>query len=255
MKPLVVANWKMNPQTLSQARRLFNAVKEGIKKIKKVEIVICPPFVYLTKLEKNKKKRTKKIKLGAQDVFWEEKGAFTGEISPQMLKVLGCQYVIIGHSERRRHLREDNKMIGKKLTAALKAKLKPIFCIGETKVEKNKGQALRVLNSQISRGLKNIKEKEAKKLIIAYEPVWAIGTGKPCDSDTVLNRMLLIRGVLKKRYSLPTSKKIKILYGGSVNSENALYYIKVAKMNGLLVGGASLKAEEFIKIIKRASKA
>jgi len=251
MKYLIVANWKMNPQKLAKSKKLFNSIKRGVRNIKNVEVVICPPFVFLPIF----KSRMYNLKIGAQDCFWEEKGAFTGEISPQMLKNLGCQYVIVGHSERRRYLRETDEMINKKIKVALSSKLKPVFCVGETKKEKNQGQGLRVLNSQISRGLKKITEKEAKNIIIAYEPVWAIGTGKPCDTNTVLTQSLIIRGVIKKMFSPDVSKRIPILYGGSVASENAVDFIKEAKTDGLLIGGASLNLKEFIKIIKKANKA
>ncbi|KPJ71422.1 hypothetical protein AMJ50_02180 [Parcubacteria bacterium DG_74_3] len=249
-QPLIVANWKCNPTTLAEAQKLLKTIEKGVKNIKKVEVVICPPFVYLSGF----RFRASGFRLGAQDCFWEEKGAFTGEISAKMLKGLGCKYVIIGHSERKGHLKETNEMIAKKMKAAIAAGLKPIFCIGETQKEKREGQGLRTLNSQISKGLKDIKEKEARNIIIAYEPVWAIGTGKPCEVDTTLTKSLIIRQVLKKRYSLSLSRKTRILYGGSVTSQNALKYIRGAKMNGLLVGGASLKAQEFSKIVKEVSK-
>lgn len=251
MSLLIVANWKMNPQNLAVAKRLFNSVIGGIKQIKNVEVVICPPFIYLATRDKRQATR---VKLGSQDCFWKQEGAFTGEISPKMLKNLGCKYVILGHSERRIHLEETDEMINQKMKATLAANLKAIFCIGENQKERKRGQTLRTLNSQISRGLKDITEKEARNIVIAYEPVWAIGTGSPCDTDTALVQGLFIRGVMKKLYSSSFSNRLQILYGGSVNSENALSYIKEAKMDGLLIGGASLKAQEFIKIIKNVSE-
>jgi len=252
MKSLIVANWKCNPETPKGAKLLFNAVKRGIKNIKNVEVVICPPFVYLPFFQK-KIKKIEKIKLGAQDVFWKEKGAFTGEISPLMLKDLGVKYVIIGHSERRQILKETDEMINKKLRAVLFTKLRPILCVGETEMEKRKEQGLRVLNSQISRALEGVPEKEADKIILAYEPVWAIGTGAACEPNSVLEKKLLLQRIFRKRYSPNISKKLKILYGGSVTPENALSYIKEAKTNGLLIGGSSLKAKEFLEIVKMVS--
>ena len=225
MKPLIIANWKMNPQSLAKARYLLSAIKKEIRDIKSAEIVICPPFVYLSNLEISKYQN---IALGSQNCFWEQKGAFTGEISAAMLKNLGCQYVIVGHSERRRLFHETNETINKKIKAALKAKLKPILCVGEI--------------SQINRCIKGISKKDIKKIIFAYEPIFAIGTGKPCDIKKAKKINFLVRKIL--------NKDIKILYGGSVNSKNAGQYIKEAGFDGLLVGGASLKPIEFIKIVK-----
>ena len=214
MKPLVVANWKMNPPTLTEAKKLFNLVKKGIKnayfeRSRRVEVVICPPFVYSPILKTN----------GAQDCFWEKKGAFTGEISPKMLKDLGIKYVIIGHSERRKHQRETDEMVNKKLKAVLKVGLRPILCIESL--------------PQLKKSLRNI----LGKVTIAYEPVFAIGTGKPCT----------IEKAKKMRSSI---KHTPVLYGGSVNSQNAKEYVKKAGFQGLLIGGASLSPKEFIKIVK-----
>lgn len=205
MKPLIVANWKMNPTTLKEAQALFEAVKDR-------GAVICPPFVYLSSLKAN----------GAQDVFCENSGAFTGEISPLMLKNLGVEYVIIGHSERRKHLQETNAIIDKKLNAALRVGLKPILCIDKI--------------SQIPQSIQN--------LIIAYEPLFAIGTGKACSPERAEKMRLNIKKV--------AGTKTLVLYGGSVNAQNASDYIKQAGFDGLLVGGASLKPKEFIDIIKNA---
>jgi len=243
MKPLIIANWKMNPQELKEAKRLFNFVKRGIKKIKNVEIVICPPFVYLPNLL-IPKTYNQNPKLGAQDVFWEEKGAFTGEISAKMLKNLGCEYVIVGHSERRK-LGETDEMINKKLKAALKAKLKPILCIGETERERKEGKTFKVLKAQLKATLKNISNAklQTSNLVLAYEPVWAIGTGNPCRPEDATKVLFFLRKFTK----------VPILYGGSVNSKNAKDYIKVG-FDGLLVGGASLDSKEFIEIIKSVAK-
>jgi len=249
MRPLIVANWKCNPTSLAKAKGLFNSIRRGIKNIKNVKVVICPPFVYLSSI----KYKLSNIKLGAQDIFWEKKGAFTGEISSLMVENLGCQYVIIGHSERRRYFNETDEMINKKIKAAISEKVKPIFCIGETQQEKKRGQTQTVLESQITEGLKKIGKKKIKNIIIAYEPIWAIGTGKPCDIDTVFSTNLLIRKIIRKTYSLSISKSFRILYGGSINSKNAAEYIREARMNGLLVGGASLDVKEFIGIVKAVS--
>ncbi len=204
MKPLIVANWKMNPSSLKEAKLLFNRVK-------KADGIICPPFVYLSSLKAT----------GAQDVFWENRGAFTGEVSALMLKNLGVKYVIVGHSERRKHFKETDEMIAKKIKAVLKVSLKPILCIDKL--------------SQIPKKIKG-------KLIVAYEPLFAIGTGKACSPLRAKKMRLSIKKIV--------GGKVPILYGGSVNSQNAKSYIKQAGFQGLLVGGASLKPQEFIDIVK-----
>ena len=221
MRPLIVANWKCNPITLAKAKLLFNSVKKGIKNVKNVEVVICPPFIYIPYLLKPKTYHLNP-KFGAQDCFWEEKGAYTGEVSPKMLKDLGVEYVIIGHSERRA-LGETNEMINKKIRAALKSGLKPILCIDKI--------------SQIKKDLKT-------GVIVAYEPLFAIGTGKVCSPEKAKKMKILI----KKKVNCPA------LYGGSVNSQNAADYIEKAGFDGLLVGGASLDPKEFIQIIKNVAK-
>ncbi len=228
MKPLIVANWKCNPTSLAEAKRLFNYVEKGVKNFKNVEVVICPPFPYLPMVGMASQSG---VKLGGQDVFWEEKGAFTGEVSPLMLKNLGCQYVIIGHSERRRNFKETDKMVNKKLKAALKIGLRPILCIEKV--------------SMVKKDIRGISKNELKKIILAYEPAWAIGTGKPCSIEKAKKMNSLFRKILNKNV---------LLYGGSVNSQNARDFIKKAKFQGLLIGGASLNPQEFIKIVKNISK-
>jgi triosephosphate isomerase len=218
MKPLIVANWKMNPPTLAEAKELFNSVKKGIKNIKRIKVVICPPFVYLPILRAN----------GSQDCFWEEKGAYTGEVSPKMLKNLGLQYVILGHSERRKYQKETDEIINKKIKAALKEKLKPILCIDNI--------------SQIKKDLKGITKKELRNLFLAYEPLFAIGTGRPCSIEKAKKMRILIQRKLKRN--------APVLYGGSLNSQNAKNYIKEAGFQGLLIGGASLNPQEFLRIVK-----
>jgi len=236
----------MNPKTLAEAKQLFNSVKKGIKNIKNAEIVICPPSIYLPVLATFiLTKGTRKFVLGSQNCHWETEGAFTGEISPVMLKNLGVEYVIIGHSERRQILRETDDMINKKIKTAIKARLKPILCVGETEDERRKGETFKVLKNQLQQDLKEYKLK-IKNLIIAYEPIWAIGTGNPCLPEDAKEVLLFLRKNIRQLVKI----NAKFLYGGSVNSENAFSYIKKAGFDGLLVGGASLKAKEFIKIIK-----
>jgi triosephosphate isomerase len=250
IQKLIVANWKMNPQSLNEAKKLFNSVKNWIKRnsdiLQNVRIIICPPFVYLSNIaSSNFQHRTSIISLGAQDLFWEEKGAFTGEISPTMLKNLGVEYVIVGHSERRQVLGETDEMINKKLKAAIKTKLKPILCIGEKRREVGSRKYEEIRN-QLKKALKGIPNSFFRlpdSLTIAYEPVWAIGTGNPCKPENAKEVLLFLRKIVK----------FPILYGGSVNSKIAKDYIEVG-FDGLLVGGASLDPKEFIEIIKSVAK-
>ncbi len=239
MKNLIVANWKMNPSTEKEAMKLFDSVKKGVRR-SSAEVIICPPFVYLPLF--------KGLTLGAQNVFYKEKGAFTGEVSSLMLKDLKVKYVIIGHSEARKYLGETDEVINKKIKEVLSVKLKPILCVGETIEQKE--NKLEILEKQIKGALKEISFKEAKNIVIAYEPVWAIGTGKNCSVDQTLSSVLLIKKIISKLYKRGLANNIRILYGGSVKSNNSGLYIKGAGVNGLLVGGDSLNAEDFIKIVK-----
>jgi triosephosphate isomerase len=252
MKNLIVANWKCNPTDSDSAERLFDSVKKEIKNFDNAEILICPPFVYLEKLKtKNLKPKTPKkepnLKLGAQNCFWEERGAFTGEVSPVMLKNLGCNYVILGHSERRDHLGETDETILKKLIQVLRSHLKPILCIGEKKEEK--GMNFDVLREQIKDTIGNLPSYQIINLVIAYEPVWAIGTGNNCAPNEAMTVLMFIKKELLKISSQNTVDRIPILYGGSINAQNAKDYIK-GGFNGLLVGETSLRKGEFIKMIK-----
>jgi len=249
MKPLIVANWKCNPTTLKEAKRLFNLVKKGIKNIKNIEVVICPPFTYLSSI----KYQVSSIKLGSQDVFYEEKGAYTGEVSPRMLKNLGCQYVILGHSERRIHLGETDEMINKKVKATLKKGLKVILCVGD-KSRKSK-EDIKEVAFQLKKDLKGIKKSDFKNLIITYEPIWAISTmaGRVATPKDAKEGAEFIQKTLIKSFGFKTAKKIRILYGGSITSKNARDFIYKGKMDGLLIGQASLDPKEFIKIVKSLS--
>jgi len=210
MKLLIVANWKCHPKTLREAKLLFNSIIKGVKDID-AEVVICPPFVYLPVLKAT----------GAQDVFWENEGAYTGEISPAMLKNLGLKYVIVGHSERRKYRGETDVMINQKVKASLAQGLKPILCIDK---------------------ISQIPDNLGKGAVIAYEPLFAIGTGQTCGIEKAKKMRLAI----KRR----VGAKTLILYGGSVSSHNAQEYIMGAGFQGLLVGGASLRPKEFVDIIK-----
>ena len=229
MKSFIIANWKCNPLTLDEAKNIFYSIEKqiqhgGLSKKQTVELIICPPFQYLTSLKAD----SPVIRLGAQNCFFEEKGAFTGEISALMLKNIGCEYVIIGHSERRKYQNETDELVNEKIKSALKAGLKPIVCIDQTQ--------------QIKKDLAGLSFEEIKKVIVAYEPLFAIGTGKACGIPEAKEMNSGIKSIL--------GNEVPILYGGSVNSENAGGYVKEAGFNGLLVGGASLKPEEFFQIIK-----
>ena len=222
MKPLIVANWKANPSTLAEAKKLFTAVRGGLIKKPKADVVICPPFVFLSPLNAMVNKKSGgadktlhqlvgvRIKLGAQDVFWQE-GAFTGEVSAQMLKDIGCKYAIVGHSERR-FLGETNEMINRKLRAAVSTQLSPIFCIGESEQERKEGKTKEVLERQLTVGLKDISKFKIQnsKLVIAYEPVWAISTTfhhENCDFEDALSMQILVRKIISELYNRQVSKK------------------------------------------------
>lgn len=255
MKMLIVANWKMNPVTLEEAERLFDSISKEIKGLGQESIVICPPFIYLQQLLTSV--NSKKIAFGGQDCFYQEKGAFTGEISPLMLKTLGCQYVIIGHSERKKYFQETDEIVNKKLQLVLKNRLKPILCIGEQARDafdsqgKSVNEMSLVVGEQLERALSGISSGRIIDVAIAYEPVWAIGTGIPCLSDDAMKAALFIRKILTNLYNRSIADRVSILYGGSVASYNVIDYTKAAGMNGVLVGGASLNATEFIKIVKK----
>jgi len=257
-QPLIIANWKMNPLALKEAEHIFNVVRKGVRGIKEVKIVICPPFLYLEKLSQHLK-NTSLFSLGAQDCFWEEKGAYTGAVSPLMLKNLGCRYVIIGHSERRRHFQETDEIINKKIKAALKARLKPILCVGEEASDffNDQGKVLKetslVIGEQLQMGLQDVPASRVREVIIAYEPVWAIGTGNPCLPDDALKASLFLKKILVKLYGRSTAEKVPILYGGSVTSQNAADYLQEMGLDGLLVGGASLNGTEMVRIVKKVT--
>ena len=230
----VVANWKLNPIAEKKARVLFSniqdSVREHIEDLGDVEVVICPPFPYLSALREEQKtdKEEQQIEIGAQDCFWEEKGAFTGEVSSLMLWDMGCKYVILGHSERRKYFSETDKIVQKKIKASFACGLRPIVCIDNL--------------DQVKAATKGLEEEQKRKIIIAYEPLWAIGSGKPCSYEQAKEFNLSLKDILGKDH--PT------LYGGSVNAENALGFISDSQFQGLLIGGASLRPKEFFEIIK-----
>lgn len=241
----------MNPETLDKAKEIFRATQKIAKNLKNTKVVICPPFVYLSDLEKINKGL---LSLGAQDVFWEKTGSFTGEISPVMLKKEGEGYVIIGHSERR-DLGETNEMVSKKIISALQAGLKPILCIGE-RIRDDHGDYFNFLRQQIIDSLGKIPKTYLTRLIIAYEPVWAIGQKedlvlKPEDIHTMT---IFIKKVLSEIYKSKDILNISILYGGSVNHNNAVDLIKFGEVQGILVGRESLNSKKFGELLKNVDQ-
>jgi|SRR3989338_5925312 len=248
-KPLIVGNWKMN-NSAAESVDLVEKLKKLIKDIAGVEIVVAPPFTALTKVREAIKESN--IKLSAQNVFWEDKGAYTGEVSPLMLKDSGCEYVIIGHSERREYFKESDEVINKKIKASLRNKLKAIVCVGESLKEREENKTMQVIESQVKRGLYGLSLNEAKELTIAYEPVWAIGTGRNATPTQANEVHAYIRKLLAQIFNENIALSIKILYGGSVKSSNSAELMSEKEIDGALVGGASLEAESFTEIIRSA---
>lgn len=252
-KIYIIANWKMNPPTFKKARDLYQEIYGNLPRLREINLVFCPPFVWLSRLVLEK--ASKNIFWGAQNIFWEkEKGAFTGEISGAMIKDIGCKYVILGHSERRKYLLESDEIVNKKIKTALSLKINPILCIGEEKRELNEFNKavlpVKILEKQIKTALNGISKKRVGSLLIAYEPRWAIGTGISDTFQDVFEVSLFIKRVLVQIYSKNVGEKIPILYGGSVNSKNAQDFIEKGAVDGLLIGRTSLNAKEFLKLIK-----
>jgi triosephosphate isomerase len=245
--PFMAGNWKMN-KTTGEAIDLVRELKAAISGVKGVEVAVAPPFTALYAVCKELEGSS--IRLAAQNLYWEEKGAFTGEVSPLMLKEVGCHYVIIGHSERRQFFGETDETVNRRIKAALAQGLKVIFCIGETLKEREEGKTFSVIERQVEDGLKNLSDKEMKNMAIAYEPVWAIGTGKTATPGQAEEVHRFIRGKIEKLYSREVSEEIRIQYGGSVTPENIKGLMEQANIDGALVGGASLKAESFSKIVR-----
>jgi triosephosphate isomerase len=244
--PMIAGNWKMNT-TVSEAVALVREMLPELERIDNVERVICPPFVSLAAVSELLKGSP--VELGAQNLYFEEKGAFTGEISPLMLAGL-CQLVIVGHSERRHYFSETVELIDKKIQAALKAGLKPILCIGETPEENESSQTEAVLTRQLS--LTSAQAYSAG-LTLAYEPVWAIGTGRAASGGQANQTIGFIRRHISKQHGDEIAQAVRILYGGSVTAANVAEFIRQPEIDGALVGGASLKANEFLGIVKQTS--
>lgn len=248
--PLVAGNWKMN-KTVAEALRLVNEMLPGLQAVQGVEKLLCPPAMTLMPL--SAVLDGKGIALGAQNLYWEKEGAYTGELSAAMVAEF-CQYVIIGHSERRAIFRESDLDIHRKVQAALAAGLRPVLCVGETLQQNEAGRASEVVSAQLRAALEGVQINSAEALVIAYEPVWAIGTGKaatPEPTNTLLRNV--IRPTLAGVFGEEMARNIRVLYGGSVNAANAATFFAQPEVDGALVGGASLKAQEFIEITKAAA--
>lgn len=240
----------MNKLT-TDAIELANGLKRELYMIEDVEIVICPPFTALD--EVGEVIYASNLKLGGQDMHWEDKGAYTGEVSAPMLKDLGCEFVILGHSERRQYFNETNDIVNKKVKAALKHGLIPIACVGENLKEREANRTMAVVEEHVSNSFKGLSEDEMKKVIIAYEPVWAIGTGKTATPQQAQEVHSFIRGLLKKQFSNDLAEEVIILYGGSVRPDNTKELVNQKDIDGALVGGASLEVVSFSEIVNEAS--
>lgn len=242
MEKLFIANFKMN-KTTSEIEKYISEFQKLLPTIYKNKIVLCVPYCALGL------NKTERICLGAQNVFEEEKGSFTGEISAEMLKDLGAEYVLVGHSERRKHFHETNQNVNKKIKLLLKHGLKVVLCVGEKRAERNSGKTNQILKTQIEEALCGIYENELSSIIIAYEPVWAIGTGKVATNADIYNATKLIKDIISSHYSQKAGNSQKIVYGGSINSTNSKLILQTTGITGLLVGGASLCPKEFSKIV------
>ena len=245
--PFIAGNWKMN-KTVAEAIELIRQLKASLSGVEGVEVAVAPPFTALSAVRKELEGSP--IQLAAQNLFWEEKGAFTGEIAPPMLKEVGCHYVILGHSERRQFFGETDETVNRKVRATLSQGLKVIFCIGETLKEREEGKTFAVIERQVVGGLKDISKEEMRNIVVAYEPVWAIGTGKTATPEQAEEVHRFIRKKLGELYSKEIAEGVRIQYGGSVTPENVKGLMGQENIDGALVGGASLKSETFSKIVR-----
>lgn len=248
-KPIIAGNWKLN-NTTREAAEFVTLLKRDLSEVTDVDIVVCPVFTALSVMadiltESN-------IGLGAQDVYWEDSGAFTGEVSAPLLKEIGVQYVIIGHSERRQYFGETNQTVNKKIRAALNHGLTPIVCIGEMLRERENNKTFEVIRTQCKESLAGFDADEMKRMVVAYEPVWAIGTGQTATPAQAQEVHRFIRELLTKMHNEEAAETVRIQYGGSVKPENIAELMAQRDIDGALVGGASLKADSFVPIVKNA---
>ena len=248
-KIIIAGNWKMNKTSL-EAIDLVNLLKRNLGDVSEVEVVVCPPFTALSDIHDILDDSN--INLGAQNLYWEDSGAFTGEISASMLKALDVEYVIIGHSERRQFFGETDEMVNKRIKAALRHELTPIVCVGEVLQEREQGKTFDVIKKQCAGGWAGLTAEDMEKIVIAYEPVWAIGTGKTATPQQAQEVHHFIRELIKKMFHQEIAAQIRIQYGGSVKPENTADLIGQPDIDGALVGGASLQENSFTEIVKRS---
>ena len=248
--PVIAGNWKMN-KTIVESVALVKELKDFVREINGVDIVVCPPFTSLWVVMEIINGTN--IHLGAQNIYWETKGAFTGEISPLMLKDVGCEYVVLGHSERREHFKETSEGVAKKTKAAFSVNLIPIVCVGENLEERESSKTKSVIEQEIKALFSEIDSTLAGRIIIAYEPIWAIGTGKSANSEDANLIIKFIRELFSSEYGSKVAERIRILYGGSVDPKNINEFMNESDIDGALVGGTSLYALSFSQIIKLSS--
>lgn len=244
--PIIAGNWKMN-MTISEGLELVSKIKD-ITMETDIEVVVCTPFIALNDVKKAIGDTN--LKLGAQNMHWEDNGAYTGEVSPVMLKDIGVDYVILGHSERRQYFGESDTNVNKKVKAAIKYGIKPIICVGETLEERENGYDKNKVKGQILKALEGVEKKDMDDVVIAYEPIWAIGTGKTASSKDANDMISYIRDIILEKFDEEIFDKVRIQYGGSVKPSNATEIINQPDIDGALVGGASLKADDFLDIVK-----
>lgn len=252
-KSIIIGNWKMQ-LTIEEARKLILDIKLALAEIedkRKIDIVVCPSHIHLSTI---RYLLPNYISLGAQDLFWQDRGAYTGAVSALQLYDVGCQYVIIGHSERRREFYERDEDINKKVMAALRNKLTPIICVGEKKEEREKNLTEKVIASQFEKAILGLDKYDVRKIIVAYEPVWAVGTKKPAKGEDAQYVAESIRKIVLRKFDQRTKEEIKIIYGGSVDTEIIEDFVSQKDIDGALIGNASLSAEVFVNIIKQTIK-
>ena len=248
-QPVIAGNWKMNT-TIREAQELARALKSGLEAIGGVEVVLCVPFVSLSTVAEVYEGSS--VALGAQNMHYETSGAFTGEVSPAMLAGL-CQFVIVGHSERRMLFGETDEAVGRKVAVAQRFDLRPIMCVGETQKEREEGRAEVVVEQQVRKGLAGV--ERPGDMLIAYEPVWAIGTGRAVAPSHAQDMLAHIRALLADRFGREAASRVRLLYGGSVTDENVAEFVRQNDVDGALVGGASLKSDVFVKLVRKAAEA
>jgi triosephosphate isomerase len=249
-KKLIAGNWKMN-KTSADGVALGRDIVTAIGKQSEVDVVVCPPFTAIEAV--GKALEGSNVKLGAQNMHFEASGAFTGEVSAPMLRSIFATHVILGHSERRTLFGETDELINKKVLAALKNQLRPIFCVGETLAEREAGSTLKVVQTQVERGLEGVSKELAASVVVAYEPVWAIGTGKVATTEQAQEVHAFIRGLLAKLFTDAVGQKVRILYGGSMKPANAPELLAQKDIDGGLIGGASLEARSFVELVTAAA--